>query len=102
MIYSDTDSLVYEIQNDDIYEWTKQHKSLFDLSDSERPDLKDNTNKKVIGVMKDEMSSLLIKEFIALNPKVYSISHQHKDKNGMLHENYNKKTLTGLQGGCKE
>ena len=41
-IYSDTDALVYEIQHDDIYDWIKQNNSLFDLSDSERPDLKDN------------------------------------------------------------
>jgi hypothetical protein len=26
--------------------------------------------------MKDEMNSLIIKEFIALNPKVYSVIHK--------------------------
>ena len=41
-----------------------------------RPDLKDDGNKKVLGKFKDEMNSLIIKEFTALNPKVYSINHQ--------------------------
>ena len=47
LLYSDTDSLIYSIQHDDIYEWIKNNKQYFDLSDSLRPDLKDNTNKKV-------------------------------------------------------
>ncbi|MFM7982164.1 MAG: hypothetical protein ACKPKO_22880, partial [Candidatus Fonsibacter sp.] len=46
MLYSDTDSLVYSIQHDDIYEFIKQNKQHFDLSDSIRTELKDNTNKK--------------------------------------------------------
>ncbi|MFM7986784.1 MAG: hypothetical protein ACKPKO_46465, partial [Candidatus Fonsibacter sp.] len=71
LIYSDTDSLVYSIQNVDIYEWIKQNKQHFDLSDSIRPDMKDNTNKKKLGKMKDEMNSLLMIEFLALNPKGY-------------------------------
>ena len=32
--YSDTDSLVYSIQHNDIHDWIKQHKHHFDLSDS--------------------------------------------------------------------
>jgi len=32
----------------------------------------DDTNKKMLGMFKDELSSLLMKEFTALNPKVYS------------------------------
>ena len=69
LLYSDTDSLVYSIEHEDIFEWIKENREHFDLSDSIRPDLKDNTNKKVIGKIKDEMNSLSIKEFIALNPK---------------------------------
>jgi hypothetical protein len=40
MIYSDTDSAVYKITNPDIYDWIKNNKQHFDLSDSLRPDLK--------------------------------------------------------------
>jgi hypothetical protein len=96
LIYSDTDSLVYRIEHPDIYEWIKENKNYFDLSDSLKPDLKDNTNKKVLGKFKDEMNSLLIKEFISLNPKVYSIEHQEYSKE--TKETYwkNKKTLKGV------
>jgi len=84
LIYSDTDSLVYRIEHDDIYDWIKENKEHFDLSDSIRQDLKDNTNKKVLGKFKDEMSTLITKEFLALNPKVYSIIHQDQDKTGKI------------------
>ena len=41
------------------------------------------------------MNTLLTKEFLALNPKVYSIIHQDKDKEGQLLDK-NKKTLKGV------
>ena len=46
LLYSDTDSLVYSIKHDDIYEWVKADSKYFDLSDSTREYLKDNNNKK--------------------------------------------------------
>ena len=95
LIYSDTDSLVYRIEHDDIYDWIKENKEHFDLSDSIRQDLKDNTNKKVLGKFKDEMSTLITKEFLALNPKVYSIIHQDQDKTGKIIDK-NKKTMKGV------
>ena len=52
--------------------------------------MKDNTNKKVLGKFKDEMNSLIVKEFISLNPKVYSINHLEKN------EIINKKVLKGV------
>lgn len=57
--------------------------------------MKDNTNKKVIGKMKDEFNGLLISEFIGLNPKVYSINHQTLNEAKEL-EIKNKKTLKGI------
>ena len=39
--------------------------------------MENNDNKKVVGKMKDEIQSLPIKEWIALNPKVYSHNHQN-------------------------
>ena len=53
--------------------------------------MKDTTNKKVLGKFKDEMNSLIIKEFTALNLKCYSIKHQHLDEKQVFHEDYNKK-----------
>ena len=45
VVYGDTDSLVYYFQHEDIYERIKNNKQYFDLSESLRPDLHDNTNK---------------------------------------------------------
>ena len=42
------------------------------------------------------MNSLLIKEFIALNPKVYSIIHQEYNKETKATYWKNKKTLKGV------
>ena len=53
-------------------------------------------NKKVIGLMKDEMSGDVIEEFIALRPKLYSYrvgSKEHKKCKG-IKKNVVKKTLT--------
>ena len=90
-IYSDTDSLVYSIQHHDIYGWIKNNKQHFDLSDSLRHDMKDNDNKKVVGKFKDELNSLVMKDFIAANPKVYSFNYQTLKENQIVYQN--KKTL---------
>jgi hypothetical protein len=71
-LYGDTDSLTYSIQHDDIYEWIKENREYFDLSDSIREDMKDNTNKKVPGKFKDELNTLVLKQYTGLNPKCYS------------------------------
>ena len=68
LIYSDTDSLVYNIMLDDIYEWVKDNKQYFDLSESVRDDLKDDTHEKFLGQFKYEIKGLASIEFIALNP----------------------------------
>ena len=38
LLHSDTDSLVYSIQRDDVYEWIKQNREHFGLPSSIRPD----------------------------------------------------------------
>ena len=43
-------------------------------------DLRSNDNKKVLGKFKDGCNSLLITEFLALNPKVYSFRYQAVNK----------------------
>ena len=76
LLYSDTDSLVYSIEHHDIYEWIKENKNHFDLSESFRDDLKDYINGKVVGKFKDELHCLVMKAWVALNPKVYSYNYQ--------------------------
>ena len=46
--------------------------------------------------MTDEMNSSLMKEFIALNPKVYSVVHERIHEETEDIEIENKKTLKGV------
>ena len=71
----------------------KNNKQHFDLTSSLRPDLVDDTNDKALGKFKDENNSLLITEFLALNPKVYSFKYQHELSNNDVK---NKKVLKGV------
>ena len=54
LLFTDTDSLTYEIESKNIYEEFYKWKDLFDFSNySKDSTFFDNTNKKVIGKMKD-------------------------------------------------
>ena len=74
LLYSDTATFYYLMEYPDIYNWMGQNKEHFDLSDCVRPELRDDANKKKIGVFKDETNGLAIKNVLALNPKVYSFN----------------------------
>jgi hypothetical protein len=87
LIYSDTDSFVYELEHEDIYEWQRQNaKEWFDLSDSLRPDLQSDENKKKLGFFKDELHSQILTEWIALNPKCYAFRYQCLKKENAIQE----------------
>ena len=65
MLFTDTDSLVYEIKTDDAYEDFYENKNLFDFSDYPRDSkLFDPVNEKVIGKMKEEFKGEIISEFL--------------------------------------
>ena len=71
LLFTDTDSLVYEIKTEDIYEDFYRDKNLFDFSYySLNSKFFDPVNKKVIGKMKDEFKGKIINE---LKSKVYSL-----------------------------
>ena len=74
LLYTDTDSLLLEIQTEDVYKDMAQHASLYDTSDypKDHP-LHSEANKKVLGKMKDECAGRPIAEYIGLRPKMYSI-----------------------------
>ena len=72
----DTDSLVYHIKTEDFFEdIAGDVKERFDTSgyrkDDARP-LPIGLNKKVIGLMKDELGGKIMTEFVALRPKSYA------------------------------
>ena len=70
----DVDSFVINIKTNDFYEDISQDvNERFDTSNYtfDRP-LPKGINKKVIGLMKDELGGGIITEFVALRPKTYS------------------------------
>ena len=74
LLYTDTDSLIMQVDTPDIYADMSVGKDSYDLSDFPKDhQYHGNTNKKVIGRFNDECCSVPINEFIALMPKMYSI-----------------------------
>ena len=74
LLFTDTDSLAYEIKSKNVYEEFFKWKNLFDFSNySKDSKFFDDANKKVIGIMKDEMGGVIIVEFIGLKSKMYAI-----------------------------
>ena len=61
MINTDTDSLVYDIRHHDIYEWIGQHREYLDLSDSKRPNMQDDTNRRYQANSRMRLTALLLR-----------------------------------------
>ena len=73
LLFTDTDSLTYEIEADDVYQDFWKDKHLFDNSDyPKNSPFFDDANKKVIGKFKDEAAGIPIVEFVGLRSKMYS------------------------------
>ena len=76
MLFTDSDSLTFEIKSEDVYEEFFKHKHLFDLSNYP----KDSkffypTNNEVIGKMKDVSLGKINYEFVGLKSKMYSMKN---------------------------
>ena len=76
LCYMDTDSFVYEIETEDFYrDIAKDVKKRFDTSgyskDDNRP-LLIGKNRKVLGLMKDELGGKIMIDFVALRTKMYA------------------------------
>ena len=74
LCYMDTDSLISDIETDDFYkDIAEDIKDRFDMSgyNPNRP-LPVGLNKKVIGLMKDELGGEIMTEFVTLRPKMYA------------------------------
>ena len=108
LLFTDTDSLVYNNQTEDLEKELYKHKELFDYSDYPKDSpYYDSTNKKVVGKYKCETKGAPILEFVGLRPKMYSLQYKEscdpdsgiKEKHrikgvtraaarALLHENY--------------
>jgi len=87
LLYSDTDSLIYEIQTEDFYVDIARDVDLwFDTNEYPKKLPVRIHNKKVIGMFKDEAGRKQIKDFIALRSKLYSYkiaNEEHKKCKGI-------------------
>ena len=74
LCYMDTDSLIYHIKTEDLYvDIAGDVEERFDTSGYDKEDARPlpmGMNKKVIGLMKDELEGAIMTEFIALRPKL--------------------------------
>ena len=74
LCYMDADSFIMNIKTNDFYEdIANDVENRFDTSNHEvnRP-VPTAKNKKVIGLMKDELGGKIIREFVTLRPRTYS------------------------------
>jgi hypothetical protein len=89
LLFTDTDSLCYEIKTNDLYEDLLNIKNKLDTSDFPKDNkLFSNDNKKVIGKFKSETNDKLITEFVGLRAKLYSFTvyndnYEHKKAKGI-------------------
>ena len=76
LLFTDTDSVTYEIKSEHVYEEFFKHKHLFDFSNYPK-DSKffDPTNKKIIVKVKVESEGRIIGDFVELNSKMYSMKN---------------------------
>ena len=112
LLFTDTDSLMYEIETEDFYkDISPDVESWFDTSDlpKEHPSgIETGINKKVIGMFKDEAGGKIITEFVGLRAKNYSFvcdGTENKKckgikkcvtKNSISHKDYKNCLLTNI------
>ena len=94
LLFTDTDSLCYELRTDDAFaDMYDDRAKWFDLSDMKNAEFLDLTNKKVLGMFKDEMSGIPIKEAVCLRSKMYSLLNPNGEE---------KKVAKGVNKGVKD
>jgi len=72
LLFTDTDSLCYQIKTEDLYKDMKEMEDLFDFSEYPKNHLCYNEkNKKVIGKFKCETNGIPITEFVGIRSKMY-------------------------------
>ena len=76
LLFTDTDSLTYEIKSENVYEEFLNHKHLLDFSNlPKNSTFFEKTNEKVIGKMKDVSGGKINDEFVRLKLKMYSLKN---------------------------
>ena len=94
LLFTDTDSLTYEIETKDAYKDFFKDKNKFDNSDyPENSPYFNKTNKKVIGKFKDEAAGVPVVEFVGLRSKMYSYMKDN-DEGGKTAKGIKKNIIT--------
>ena len=74
LVYTDTDSLILDIETEDVYKDMQEYSWLYDTSSyPKNHSLYDDRNKKALGKMKDECAGDVIEEVVAVRSKMYSV-----------------------------
>ena len=83
LLFTDTDSLTYEIKSEDVYEEFFKHERFFDFSNfSKDSKFYDSQNELVVGKMKVVNKGILINKFVGLKSKMhYMLSDDGKESN---------------------
>ena len=114
LLFTDTDSLMYEIETEDFYkDISGDVKDRFDTSDypeNHPSGIPTGINKKVLGMFKDEAAGKIIKEFVGLRAKLYSYKMDEGEESkkckgvkkqvvekSITHEDYKTCLLTGKE-----
>ena len=72
LLFTDTDSLMYVIKTEDVYEDFSKDKEMSDFSNySTMSKYYDDSNKLVVGKMKNQKAVVPIEKFVGLKPKMY-------------------------------
>ena len=106
LLFTDTDSLAYAVQTENIYEdMAIDASEKYDFSEYpvDHP-LYDTSNRKALGYFKDELNSVPMEEFVGLRPKCYALMYTGKVcKNAIQHTNpVEKKTAKGVKRKVKD
>lgn len=92
LLATDTDSLIFHVKTEDAFKDMAADEHLFDRSEYSNEGMlgwmKDDRNKKVVGLFKDETGNTPIEEFVGLKPKMYGLK---------LTDNSVKKTCKGVK-----
>ena len=110
LLFTDTDSLAYEIQTEDFYrDISPDVEAMFDTSNFEQDHpsgIQTGMNKKVVGMFKDEAGGKIIEEFVGLRAKLYSYkmfeSEEEKKEREREEEEKRKQGLRPIEGSSLE
>ena len=106
LLFTDTDSLAYAVQTDDIYkDMAVDAADRYDFSEYPRDHpLYDASNHKALRFFKDELNSVPMREFVGLRPKCYAFLCTCKVNNNVMQHTrpMEKKTVKGVKRKVKD